>query len=223
MLRSGLFDKKINIIHTHTLILRLAQNSLNKRNQTSAITRDTSPPAYFILILITRGVFDDLKETVVKKGKFRNSKIYTLEIKVQAIIFASRLPVSIIFVGLEDSDKGELERMATARTRLNFNGRKPERDCAQYVSLKECRTAAGGSLETLKTLIMEHGLANIPAQICTWMNRNGHRPSFSTTSTSVQKFIGGGGNLLDSPSAEVVLVTPFWLLSEKIMNNGVFF
>jgi hypothetical protein len=35
-----------------------------------------------VLIVITRGVFDDIKETV------------------QALIFASRAPISVVFVGL---------------------------------------------------------------------------------------------------------------------------
>lgn len=70
-------------------------------------------PTYFVLAIITRGVFDDLKETI------------------QAIIFASRAPISIIFVGMGDADLTELERLGTAGTRLNFHGRKPERDCIQ--------------------------------------------------------------------------------------------
>lgn len=73
------------------------------------------------MVVITRGVFDDLKETV------------------QALIFASRAPISIIFVGIDSfpdenntsATSGELERMATAGTRLNYHGRKPERDCFQ--------------------------------------------------------------------------------------------
>lgn len=74
-------------------------------NRSQSVVRSkATPPPYFILVLITRGIFDDLKEAV------------------QAVIFASRLPVSIIFVGLEDgaSDQSELERLATARTRLNY-------------------------------------------------------------------------------------------------------
>jgi hypothetical protein len=32
------------------------------------IETDYNPPAYFVLVLITRGVFDDLKETVQVSG-----------------------------------------------------------------------------------------------------------------------------------------------------------
>lgn len=86
-------------------------------------------PSYFVLVVITRGIFDDLKETV------------------QALIFASRAPISVVFVGIDPALSNscsseefsatspvgcdELERMATAGTRLNYHGRKPERDCFQ--------------------------------------------------------------------------------------------
>lgn len=107
-------------------------------------------PPYYVLLILTRGVFDDLKETV------------------QSIIFASRAPISVIFASISDelnptnnvnytttdqnlsgmingeinvssneqSNKlqpvvGELERIADAGTRLNYHGRKPERDCVQ--------------------------------------------------------------------------------------------
>jgi hypothetical protein len=114
-------------------------------------------PTYFVLAIITRGVFDDLKETI------------------QAIIFASRAPISIIFVGMGDADLTELERLGTAGTRLNFHGRKPERDCIQYVSLPKCYEEET-NLAELKSLIAERALTGIPWQMSTWMTKNGYKP-----------------------------------------------
>jgi hypothetical protein len=66
-----------------------------------------------VLIVITRGVFDDIKETV------------------QSLIFASRAPISVVFIGVGEMDLSELQRLGAAGTRLNYHGRKPERDCGQ--------------------------------------------------------------------------------------------
>jgi hypothetical protein len=101
--------------------------------------------------------------------------------------------LSIVFVGIGDDDKelGELERLGTAGTRLNFHGRKPERDCTQvaaaacccslsipsffqYVSVPFCR-AEEAKLADLKGLIAEKGLATLSAQMCSWMMRNGYQ------------------------------------------------
>lgn len=86
-------------------IFRLAQNAMSRCK--------AGQGQYFVLALITRGIFDDIKETV------------------QAIIFASRAPISVIFIGVGENDLSELERLGTAGTRLNYHGRKPERDCSQ--------------------------------------------------------------------------------------------
>lgn len=53
-------------------IFRQAQNNFNRANE---------PPSYYVLFIITRGSIEDLKETV------------------QAAIFASKAPISIVFVG----------------------------------------------------------------------------------------------------------------------------
>lgn len=150
-----------HLSHVIYYVAKLAQNSLGRISNAiggASIETDYNPPAYFVLVLITRGVFDDLKETV------------------QAIIFASRAPVSIIFVGIgEDvNELAELERLATAGKQLNFHGRKPERDCTQYVSLPGCR-AEEAKLTDLKALIAERGLGTLAQQFCTWMSRNGYQ------------------------------------------------
>ncbi|KAE9555654.1 hypothetical protein FO519_001125 [Halicephalobus sp. NKZ332] len=135
--------------HVIYYVSKLAQNALNRSQ--------TTHPCYYVLVIVTRGVFDDLKETI------------------QAIIFASRAPISIVFVGINNSDLSELERLATAGTRLNFHGRRPERDCLQYVSIPKCREEESNSNE-LKSLIGERALIGIPWQMSTWMTKNGYKP-----------------------------------------------
>uniref|UniRef100_A0A915CSX0 Copine C-terminal domain-containing protein n=1 Tax=Ditylenchus dipsaci TaxID=166011 RepID=A0A915CSX0_9BILA len=170
----------LNVAHlSHVIyyVSKLAQSALNKNQpssggglpQTSSsmgLNQQVARPSYFVLIVITRGVFDDLKETV------------------QSIIFASRAPISVVFVGIGNatqstggtgesssdtvsvstaSDLNELERLATAGTRLNYHGRKPERDCVQYVSLARCRREET-KLADLKALIAERSFSTFPGR-----------------------------------------------------------
>uniref|UniRef100_A0A914EJK5 Copine C-terminal domain-containing protein n=1 Tax=Acrobeloides nanus TaxID=290746 RepID=A0A914EJK5_9BILA len=138
-----------HLSHVIYYVAKLAQNYNNRTPGTK--------PSYFVLAIITRGVFDDLKETI------------------QSIIFASRAPISLIFVGIGDSDLSELERLGTAGTKMNFQGRKPERDCVQYVSITKCRQEES-KYPDLKALIAERGLSSIPWQMTSWMTKNGLRP-----------------------------------------------
>uniref|UniRef100_A0A915MF63 Copine C-terminal domain-containing protein n=1 Tax=Meloidogyne javanica TaxID=6303 RepID=A0A915MF63_MELJA len=153
-----------HLSHVIYYVAKLAQNSLSRASPALSSGMETitdyNAPNYFVLVIITRGVFDDLKETV------------------QAIIFASRSPISIIFVEICNDQKREeiteLERLATAGTRLNYHGRKPERDCTQYVSIASCRFEESKPND-LKALIAERGLSTIGQQMCTWMLRNGYQ------------------------------------------------
>uniref|UniRef100_A0AC34Q9M0 Copine C-terminal domain-containing protein n=1 Tax=Panagrolaimus sp. JU765 TaxID=591449 RepID=A0AC34Q9M0_9BILA len=138
-----------HLSHVIYYVSKLAQNALN-RNQ-------SNQPNYHVLVVITRGVFDDLKETI------------------QSIIFASRAPISIVFVGINNNDLGDLERLATAGTRLTYHGRKPERDCVQYVSIPKCREEESNPSE-LKSLVAERALSCLPWQMSTWMTKNGYKP-----------------------------------------------
>ncbi|KAI1732690.1 copine domain-containing protein [Ditylenchus destructor] len=169
----------LNMVHlSHVIyyVSKLAQSALNRNNSSTGggifasssntNQHNTARPSYFVLVVITRGIFDDLKETV------------------QSIIFASRAPISVVFVGIGEStgesnqgacDLGELERLATAGTRLNYHGRKPERDCVQFVSLARCRKEES-KLSELKCLLAERALLNIPWQMATWMVKNGFKP-----------------------------------------------
>ncbi|KAI6224737.1 Copine family protein 5 [Aphelenchoides besseyi] len=136
-----------HLSHVIYYVSKLAQNAMNRNK--SAV--------YYVLVVITRGCFDDIKETV------------------QALIFASRAPISVVFVGVGEMDLLELQRLGTAGTRLNYHGRKPERDCGQFVSIPKCREDEENATE-LRSLIAERALCQIPWQLTMWMTKNGIKP-----------------------------------------------
>ncbi|GMT25342.1 hypothetical protein PFISCL1PPCAC_16639, partial [Pristionchus fissidentatus] len=56
-----------------------------------------------------------------------NTQYFVLEV-VQAVIFASKAPISIVFVGIGDRDKADVERLGRGGTRIEFQGRRVTRD-----------------------------------------------------------------------------------------------
>lgn len=68
---------------------------------------------YFVLLIITNGVMADRKQTI------------------NAIIDASKLPISIIIVGVGDADFDSMDELDADDARLSMNGRTAERDIVQ--------------------------------------------------------------------------------------------
>ncbi|VDD95422.1 unnamed protein product [Enterobius vermicularis] len=112
------------------------------------------PPQYFVVLILTRGYIDDLKETV------------------QAIIFASRAPISIVFVGVGEGDFSEIERLGMAGCRLIYQNRRIDRDMMQFVNQTKLYNAEE-QLDDVKDAINEAALSQIPWQMTKWMMRNG--------------------------------------------------
>ncbi|KAF8370831.1 cpna-4, partial [Pristionchus pacificus] len=56
-----------------------------------------------------------------------NTQYFILEV-VQAVIFASKAPISIIFVGMGESNKDELAQLGKGGTRISYQGRRVTRD-----------------------------------------------------------------------------------------------
>ncbi|TMS39696.1 hypothetical protein L596_006180 [Steinernema carpocapsae] len=136
--------------HVIYYVSKLAQHSHSRGN--------TGRPQYYVLTIITRGCIRDLKETV------------------QAIIFASRAPISIIFVGIGGGSFSELERLGAAGSRLAFQGRKAERDVVQFASVNP-QTISDVGIEEFKSVFREQALAQVPWQMATWMMKNGTTPN----------------------------------------------
>uniref|UniRef100_A0A0R3S2L4 Copine domain-containing protein n=1 Tax=Elaeophora elaphi TaxID=1147741 RepID=A0A0R3S2L4_9BILA len=111
---------------------------------------------YFVLAIISKGKINDIRETV------------------QATIFASRAPLSIIFIATED-DCAEMERLGLSAGRISYQNRRAERDMLQFIALTKFRSKLpeDGNFWELFT---ERVLRRIPWQMINWMMKNGHIP-----------------------------------------------
>uniref|UniRef100_A0A1I7UIL1 Copine domain-containing protein n=2 Tax=Caenorhabditis tropicalis TaxID=1561998 RepID=A0A1I7UIL1_9PELO len=147
-------------------VAKQAQNNFNRASE---------PPSYFVLFVITRGCIEDLKETV------------------QAAIFASKAPVSIVFVGIGCEGLDEIERMGNAGKRLEFQGRKSERDNLQFVNATKTRLECD-NYSDMATAFLEKALQQIPWQCSTFYMQNHVLPGKSSED-------GGSSGGLMAPSS----------------------
>lgn len=111
---------------------------------------------YFVLLIITDGIISDIKHTI------------------DAIIDASKLPISIIIVGVGDADFGNMDELDADECLLTINGRTAERDIVQFVPLNQFLT--GHSVRSQADLA-KAVLAEIPDQITGFMKSKGHKPN----------------------------------------------
>lgn len=125
-------------------LAKQAQNNFNRANE---------PPSYYVLFIITRGSIEDLKETV------------------QAAIFASKAPISIVFVGVGCEGLDEIERMGNAGKRLEYQGRKSERDNLQFVNATKTRLECD-NYSDMTNAFLEKALQQIPWQCSTFYMQN---------------------------------------------------
>lgn len=108
-----------------------------------------------MLLIITDGIIDDMKSTV------------------NSIIDASKLPISIIIVGVGDADFGEMDDLDSDDCRLSINGRTAERDIVQFVALNQFLT---GHFVRSQADLAKAVLAEIPDQITGFMKSRGFKP-----------------------------------------------
>ncbi|KAK0399287.1 hypothetical protein QR680_002974 [Steinernema hermaphroditum] len=144
--------------HVIYYVSKLAQHSHSRGN--------SGRPQYYVLTIITKGCIKDLKETI------------------QAIIFASRAPISVLFVGVGNGPFSDLERLGSAGSRLAFQGRKAERDVVQFAAIN-AQTISDVGIAEFKSVFREQALAQIPWQMATWMMKNGVAPNSAKGSTTV--------------------------------------
>ncbi|KAK6035928.1 Copine, partial [Cooperia oncophora] len=129
-----------------------------KTAQLQAARSEQTRPQYHILNIITRGAIDDIKETV------------------QAAIFSSKTPISVIFTGIGDRNLDEIERLGEGGKRLIFQGRKTDRDNLHYVNMTRVLLECDGSADESKMSLSEKSLYQIPRQIATYFTKNGILP-----------------------------------------------
>uniref|UniRef100_A0A914UHH3 C2 domain-containing protein n=1 Tax=Plectus sambesii TaxID=2011161 RepID=A0A914UHH3_9BILA len=108
---------------------------------------------YFVLTIFTRGVIEDLKDTV------------------SAVVYASKLPISIVFVGIGDNNFDDITRLAFAGKHLAVEGRQAERDIVEFVELNQLKDAKE-SVERTKFRVAQQALRQLPRQLTSYMRRN---------------------------------------------------
>ena len=114
----------------------------------------SDPSHYFVLLIITDGIITDLDATKT------------------AIIKASSLPVSIIIIGVGDADFTEMNALDSDDRLLRHADLVAKRDIVQFVELRQFLS---GSLWS-KDLLAKNILAEIPAQLSSYMKMKGFKP-----------------------------------------------
>merc|ERR550517_797605 len=98
--------------------------------------------------------------------------VVDMEATMVAIIKASSLPVSIIIVGVGDADFTEMNALDSDDRLLRHGNLVARRDIVQFVELRKFVSGAFSSKELLAKSI----LAEIPAQLSSWMKMKGFKP-----------------------------------------------
>ena len=95
---------------------------------------------------------------------------------VQAIVEASKLPVSIIIVGVGDACFKDMKVLDGDEVRLtDMEGNVAERDIVQFVCFNDF-TDEEMDPEQAKQLLAKEVLAEVPEQLCSYMRKNGFFP-----------------------------------------------
>ncbi|XP_027794974.1 copine-2 isoform X2 [Marmota flaviventris] len=118
-------------------------------------TQQQTAAQYFILLIITDGVISDMEETR------------------HAVVQASKLPMSIIIVGVGNADFAAMEFLDGDSRRLrSHTGEEAARDIVQFVPFREFRHAAK---ETLAKAV----LAELPQQVVQYFKHKNLPPTNS--------------------------------------------
>lgn len=112
---------------------------------------------YFILLIITDGIISDMHQTK------------------HAIVHASRLPISIIIVGVGDADFDAMDELDSDDSRLTVDGLYAERDIVQFVPLNKFLSKTGPYIKSQADLAREV-LAEVPEQLTGFMKSKGYKP-----------------------------------------------
>ena len=107
---------------------------------------------YTILLIITDGIINDMRDTI------------------DAIVAASRLPLSIIIIGVGNADFAAMDELDADEVPLvSTTGRKMERDLVQFVPFRDF-------VNKHYSLLAAAVLDEVPRQLVEWAELNGIRP-----------------------------------------------
>lgn len=112
-----------------------------------SVIEENNPNKYNILLFLTDGSYDDRQETI------------------NEIVRASKLPISIIIIGLGDANFASMEELDGDDEPLkNSKGEKWARDICQFVAFNKYKDDP--------KLLSEKVLEEIPKQVCDYYNSN---------------------------------------------------
>jgi len=114
---------------------------------------------YFVLLIITDGVITDLEETK------------------HAVVTASKLPMSIIIIGVGSEDFSKMDELDSDDNLLKDGfGQVASRDIVQFVELQKFVEGQGVSARWNKDMLSREVLAELPDQIVSYMCSKGFKP-----------------------------------------------
>lgn len=94
---------------------------------------------------------------------------------IRSIINASKLPISIIIVGVGNTDFSAMDELDGDESRLNIDGQYAERDIVQFVPLNRFLVETGSFIKSQADLA-KAVLAEIPDQMTGYMKSKGYKP-----------------------------------------------
>ncbi|OWK57382.1 Copine-8 [Lonchura striata] len=133
---------------------------------------------YFVLLIITDGVISDMaqtKESIVNVSFTGNVKIILVGIHILGNN-ASKLPMSIIIVGVGPAEFDAMEELDGDVVRISSRGRFAERDIVQFVPFRDYIDRSGNHVLSMARLAKDV-LAEIPEQFLSYMRVRGIKPS----------------------------------------------
>lgn len=125
-------------------------------NQTAAICnqrRSGPTEEYYVLLILTDGVITDMDNTI------------------RAIVDSSRLPLSIIIVGVGQANFDNMNILDADETPLRSNGVTMARDIVQFVPFRDFQAGTFGG-----EALAEAVLAEVPDQFVSYMTQHSVKP-----------------------------------------------
>eukprot|EP00057_Strongylocentrotus_purpuratus_P033319 XP_790964.2 PREDICTED: copine-8 [Strongylocentrotus purpuratus] len=113
---------------------------------------------YFVLLIITDGVISDMEMTKM------------------AVINASRLPMSIIIVGVGAAEFDAMEELDADQKALSCRGHVAQRDIVQFVPFRDYINATAGNVDLSQAKLAKDVLAEVPNQVLAFMKSKGIPP-----------------------------------------------
>ncbi|XP_043407130.1 copine-8 isoform X3 [Chelonia mydas] len=133
---------------------------------------------YFVLLIITDGVISDMaqtKESIVN-ASYPEESLELDPPEDTTLTQASKLPMSIIIVGVGPAEFDAMEELDGDVVRISSRGKYAERDIVQFVPFRDYIDRSGNYILSMARLAKDV-LAEIPDQFLSYMRVRGIKPS----------------------------------------------